>query len=219
MSIIVLHNNAKKTIRIANINALACLVIEECCHAFNIEYNNSTVVLKHKKTTIDPSLSWRFCNIPNNSTLDLIVTIKPSASIVNTTIATPTNITNSTPNSVNANKDLTITNSANNVKIALTIEGKGSFMGSYPINYSIHDMLLSILTNNVNNINALDINIRERLLSDSEIIYMRNKIACDNYMTTTFASLGLSGYVYIHEFIICLCLILCMILGKVFGFN
>ena len=70
MSITVLYNNTKKIVKIANGNALAFNVVGDAAAAFNVDPSlRDKCVLKHKKMVIDPSLSWRFCNIPNNAIL------------------------------------------------------------------------------------------------------------------------------------------------------
>ena len=68
MSIFVLYNGQKKTIKVSP-NTLMQQVLQEATTAFKIDNDNiNNFVLKHKRTVINNSEPFRFANIPNNAT-------------------------------------------------------------------------------------------------------------------------------------------------------
>jgi len=118
MSIFVLYNGQKKTIKVSP-NTLMQQVLQEATIAFKIDNNNiNNFVLKHKRNVINNSEPFRFANIPNNATLDLDIVDKNS-------------------NKINAVGSLT--------KVALSIEGTGSITGSYDSSLTLLQMIESLI--------------------------------------------------------------------------
>lgn len=78
MSIFVLYNGQKKSIKVAP-NTLMVTVLQEAASSFHVDSNN--YVLKHKRTVINNSEPFRFANIPNNATLDLEVVEKSKTTV------------------------------------------------------------------------------------------------------------------------------------------
>jgi hypothetical protein len=70
MSIVVLYNGQRKTIK-ATPNALIQSVLTEAAEAFGLDPNRCE--LKYKKSTLDKSQPFRFCNLPNNALVDLCI--------------------------------------------------------------------------------------------------------------------------------------------------
>lgn len=72
MSITVLYEGVRKSIRIDQ-NAPVQSIIQSCSEEFKVQSLLSRLQLRHKKSILDPSQPFRFCNVPNNSVVELII--------------------------------------------------------------------------------------------------------------------------------------------------
>lgn len=72
MSLVVLYEGQRKVIKIPSPNTLVQVLLVEAAQHFNVD--PKVAVLKHKKTVLDASQPFRFCNLSNNAQIDLVVT-------------------------------------------------------------------------------------------------------------------------------------------------
>jgi len=72
MSLVVLHDGQRKVVKVPSPNTLMHCVLSEACAAFGIQGDASLYALRHKRSLLDASQPFRFCNLSNNAQLDLV---------------------------------------------------------------------------------------------------------------------------------------------------
>ena len=81
MSVVIIFNGHRKTVKILNPNWLVQDVINDAAAQFSL--NPAFCQLKHKQTIVTSSQLYRFANIPNNAQVDLLhnettkITVQP----------------------------------------------------------------------------------------------------------------------------------------------
>ena len=72
MSLVVLYDGQRKVVKVPSPNTLMHCVLSEACAAFGIQGDASLYALRHKRSLLDASQPFRFCNLSNNAQLDLV---------------------------------------------------------------------------------------------------------------------------------------------------
>ena len=72
MSLVVLHDGQRKVVKVPSPNTLMHCVLSEACAAFGIQGDASLYALRHKRSLLDTSQPFRFCNLSNHAQLDLV---------------------------------------------------------------------------------------------------------------------------------------------------
>lgn len=110
----VLYNGRKKKIAITSPSILIQSIIADCAAHFGVDVKCCSLV--HKRSTVDSAQPYRFSNLPNNSTVDLIVSAAP-------------------PNR----------GRAANANIAISVENGSPLCGSFNSELSLYDVLNSFV--------------------------------------------------------------------------
>ena len=74
-SLVVYYKGQKKAVKVTPMSLMQS-VVSECATHFKLDVSNC--VLQHKRAVIDNAQPFRFCNISNNSVLDLVVSAAPA---------------------------------------------------------------------------------------------------------------------------------------------
>ena len=114
------------------------IFVAEVAAAFGVDATTNQVQLTHKRAVINPSQPWRFANIPNNAQIDLVV------------------------------QPLRSTTVAKISRLAVTIEGIGSFNVTVPSSSSLLAVLYALVQANL----AENAALPQILEVSSTLIYM-----------------------------------------------
>eukprot|EP01039_Chlorochromonas_danica_P005718 gene5718-6302_t len=166
-SLIILFEGRKKPIKVTSPNTLLQNILLEAAQHFG--QNPSQCSLRWKASTLDASQPIRFCNLSHNAQIDLVV-------------AAPQPVLSSSSSSAAAKEG----NAGGAVcKVALSVEGGGAFQGTFPISFSLADILQHFVDGG---------HLPKNLFALSpQVIYLRSTISSEDLPSSTLASLGLAG--------------------------
>jgi hypothetical protein len=173
-SVHVCYNNTKKVIKIAP-NDTVYTILTQAVELFRISADHlPKLVLKYKKTTLENSLLFRYTSVPSNSVLDLVLSESLAAAA-----------TSSSAQQVNQ------------VKIALSVQTpsllrSNSSTTSTIISFSAESTIADVLERFVNeNVIIPMSSVYES--AEIVIMHLRRSIACDDFSSTSLASLGFAN--------------------------
>lgn len=113
MSLVVIYDGKRKIVKIPTPNTLVQVLLVEAAQHFDVD--PTTAALKHKKTILDASQPFRFCNLSNNAQIDLVVV----------------------GGALSAKKQMS--------RIALAVDGSENVTESFDSNISLGDMIASLI--------------------------------------------------------------------------
>lgn len=169
-SLIILFEGRKKPIKITSPNTLLQNILLEAAQHFG--QNPSQCSLRWKASTLDASQPIRFCNLSHNAQIDLVA-------------AAPQPALSSSSSSAAAEEGKAGSGATAVCKVALSVEGGGAFQGTFPVTFSLADILQHFVDGG---------HLPKNLFALSpQVIYLRSTISSENLPSSTLASLGLAG--------------------------
>lgn len=166
-------------IKVASPNALLQTVLVEAAAHFGVDPR--LAALRVRKTTLDCSQPIRFSNLSNNATVDLVLLSAPTqagSSSASSVLPPSSSSAAAGAGPYDASKNASC-------RVALSIEGGGSFQGSFPIGASMLDIIRSCASQGL---------LPGDILSLSpQVVYMRSTVNTDQLAQASLASLGISS--------------------------